>query len=64
MAAQPSLWNCSPFGSPSHFATTVQVPPGATRKIRPKGMSVSQRLPARSKLGPSRKEGAVPSPRA
>src|SRR5262249_48644928 len=58
----PSRWTLSPLGQPSYSVTSVQSPPGDTRKIRPNGMSTTKRLPARSKLGPSRKQSTA-SPR-
>src|ERR1051325_2312602 len=62
MKARPSLWNLSPFGCPSYSQATVILPSGAILKSRPQGMSVTQRLPSRSKDGPSRKVGAGSPP--
>src|SRR6186713_1564881 len=57
MKPRPSLWNFSPFGSPSYSAATLTSPLGVILKIRPHGMSVTYRFPARSNEGPSRKFG-------
>ena len=59
MNARPSLCSLRPFGQPSYSATWVQSPPGDTLNTRPCGMSVNQRLPAPSKLGPSRKQSEI-----
>src|SRR5258708_19106925 len=45
-----------PLGQPSYSATSVHSRRGVMRKIRPKGMSVTKRLPSRSNDGPSRKQ--------
>src|SRR4051812_22532165 len=55
MKIRPSLWNFMPLGQPSNCVTRSQLPFGSMRKMRPKGMSTIQRLPSRSKDGPSRK---------
>src|SRR5215210_2796535 len=55
MKARPSRWNLSPFGQPSYWVTSSHSPFLSMRKMRPKGMSTHQRLPWRSKDGPSRK---------
>src|SRR3954466_3854860 len=55
MKMRPSLWNFMPLGQPSNCVTRSQLPFGSMRKMRPKGMSTIQRLPSRSKDGPSRK---------
>src|SRR5258708_19931921 len=57
MKARPSLWNLRPLGSPSYSKATDSVPSSVIVKSRPHGMSVTQRLPSRSKDGPSRKDG-------
>src|SRR5258707_2077775 len=57
MKARPSLWNLRPLGSPSYSKATDSVPSSVILKSRPHGMSVTQRLPSRSKDGPSRKDG-------
>src|SRR6201988_1618709 len=57
MKPRPSLWNFSPFGSPSYSRPTETSPAGVIRKRRPHGMSVTHRLPSLSKEGPSRKVG-------
>src|SRR6266852_4021069 len=62
MKARPSLWNLSPLGSPSYSNASVSLPSGVILNSRPQGMSVTQRLPSRSKDGPSRNDGvAAPS---
>src|SRR5690349_13455733 len=44
-----------PLGQPSYSATSDHSSVGEMRKMRPKGMSTTYRLPARSNDGPSRK---------
>src|SRR5260221_12430867 len=44
-----------PFGHPSYSAASVHSSAGVILKMRPYGMSVTNRLPARSNAGPSRK---------
>src|SRR5262245_28237312 len=55
MKARPSLWNLRPLGQPSYCTTRSHAFCGEMRKMRPNGMSTTQRLPSRSNDGPSRK---------
>src|SRR5574343_97587 len=48
-----------PLGHPPVLATSCQSPPVVILKIRPCGMSVTYRLPALSKDGPSRKQSTT-----